>query len=69
MAGTDDDGIVASDTEREAVAERLSAALGEGRLDLAAFEERSGAAMHARTRGELARLTADLPVSRAEKVA
>ncbi len=40
---------------------RLRRALGEGRLTLTEFEERTTAAYAARTRGELADLTADRP--------
>jgi hypothetical protein len=53
----------ASNTEREAVVQRLQRAVGEGRITMAEFEERSQAAYAARTRGELAVLTADLPQS------
>ncbi len=55
------DGLRASDADREKVIERLREAHGEGRLDLAEFDERAGAAWAARTYGELAPLTADLP--------
>ena len=55
------DSVRASDSDREAVAERLRAALGEGRLDLAEYDERVRAAYAARTLGELAPLTSDLP--------
>lgn len=51
----------ASDADREAVAERLRVALGEGRLDLAEYDDRLRAAYAAITMGDLARLTADLP--------
>lgn len=51
----------ASDTERERVATRLRRAFGEGRLTAAEFEERTAAAYAARTRGDLADLTTDLP--------
>ncbi|MET3983953.1 DUF1707 domain-containing protein [Streptomyces sp. PvR034] len=52
----------ASDAEREEVTETLRQAVAEGRLDMEEFDERLGAALKARTRGELARLTGDLPV-------
>ncbi|MGX4691968.1 DUF1707 SHOCT-like domain-containing protein [Streptomyces sp. JNUCC 63] len=52
----------ASDADRERVAEHLRDALAEGRLDMAEFEERLDAAYRARTYGELAPLTRDLPV-------
>lgn len=51
----------ASDSDRDAAAERLALALSEGRLDLTEYDERLSAAMHAKTVGELARLTEDLP--------
>lgn len=50
-----------SDAERNDVVERLHQAVGEGRLTLAEFEERVGAVWAARTFGDLASLTADLP--------
>jgi hypothetical protein len=57
-----DDTHRASDAEREAVADRLRAAAGEGRLDNDELEERLGRAYAARTVGDLATLTTDLPV-------
>ncbi|RCV50665.1 DUF1707 SHOCT-like domain-containing protein [Marinitenerispora sediminis] len=51
----------ASDRDRDAVAERLAAALSEGRLALAEYEQRLDTAMSAQTMGELEPLTADLP--------
>jgi uncharacterized protein DUF1707 len=51
----------ASDADRDAVADRLRQATLEGRLDAEEFEERLGAALHARTYGELRRLVSDLP--------
>jgi DUF1707 SHOCT-like domain/2TM domain len=53
----------ASDAEREAVADRLRRAAAEGRLDPDELEERLGRAYGARTVGELAPLTADLPAA------
>ncbi|GGQ02511.1 DUF1707 domain-containing protein [Streptomyces mutabilis] len=52
----------ASDADRERVAEVLREALAEGRLDMAEFEERLDATYSARTYGELAPITRDLPV-------
>ncbi|MBV7698895.1 DUF1707 domain-containing protein [Streptomyces sp. TRM70350] len=52
----------ASDADRERVAEVLRDALAEGRLDMAEFEERLDATYQARTYGELAPITRDLPV-------
>jgi hypothetical protein len=53
--------VRASDAEREQVAAALSRAVGEGRLTLAEFSDRAGAAHAAVTRAELVPLTADLP--------
>jgi hypothetical protein len=50
-----------SDAERAAVQERLRSAVGAGQLDLHEFDERAKTLWAARTRGELGRLTADLP--------
>ncbi|MFF8590757.1 DUF1707 domain-containing protein [Streptomyces sp. NPDC015220] len=54
----------ASDADRERVAEVLRDALAEGRLDMAEFEERLEATYQARTYGELAPITRDLPAQR-----
>ncbi|MER5213004.1 DUF1707 domain-containing protein [Streptomyces sp. NPDC002838] len=51
----------ASDADRERVAEVLRDALAEGRLDMEEFEERLDATYTARTYGELAPITRDLP--------
>jgi hypothetical protein len=51
----------ASDAERQAIADRLNAAVGEGRLTLEEFSDRVGSAYAARTHGELERLVTDLP--------
>ncbi|WP_330458077.1 DUF1707 domain-containing protein [Streptomyces sp. NBC_00820] len=53
----------ASDADRERVAEVLRDAVAEGRLDMEEFEERLEAAYKARTYGELAPLTRDLPAA------
>ncbi|MFF3741481.1 DUF1707 domain-containing protein [Streptomyces sp. NPDC002566] len=53
----------ASDADRERVAEVLRDALAEGRLDMGEFEERLDAAYRARTYGELAPITRDLPAA------
>lgn len=53
--------VRASHTEREQVAEMLRVAAGDGRLTPAELDVRLEAALTARTRGELAILTADLP--------
>ena len=49
------------DGERQQVADQLRSALGEGRLDLHEYDERLQAVWAARTRGELERVTLDLP--------
>ncbi|MET7699877.1 DUF1707 domain-containing protein [Streptomyces sp. NPDC005485] len=51
----------ASDADRERVAEQLRDAVAEGRLDMEEFEERLEATYKARTYGELAPITRDLP--------
>ncbi|MEV0156242.1 DUF1707 domain-containing protein [Micromonospora sp. NPDC050686] len=59
----DDDRLRVSDREREEVVELLGAAVAEGRLTLDEYTERAGAAHASVTRGELARLTTDLPAA------
>jgi hypothetical protein len=54
--------LLASDADRERVAERLRGAAGEGRLTPAELEERLEGAFSARTEAELAPLVADLPL-------
>jgi Domain of unknown function (DUF1707) len=54
-------GLRASDRERDQVVEILQVAAGDGRLTAAELDERLDAALSARTTGDLARLTADLP--------
>jgi len=51
----------ASDADREAAAQSLRAHCAAGRLDVAELEDRLAAALSARTLGELAVLSADLP--------
>jgi hypothetical protein len=51
----------ASDADRELAVDILRVAAGEGRLTLAELDERLETALTARTIGELAALTADLP--------
>lgn len=53
--------IRASDAEREAVVQRLSEQAASGRLTLDELEQRVSSAYAATTRGELEKLTADLP--------
>ncbi|MFE1885725.1 DUF1707 SHOCT-like domain-containing protein [Streptomyces diastatochromogenes] len=54
-------GLRASHADRDRVVDALTAAAGDGRLTAEEHEERVGAALSARTLGELAELTADLP--------
>lgn len=58
---SDADSVRASDDEREAVVERLRTASAEGRLTLEELTTRTEAAYTARTRGDLATVTTDLP--------
>jgi hypothetical protein len=51
----------ASDKDRDRIADRLRSAAGEGRLMIEELEQRLGAALTARTYGELETLIADLP--------
>lgn len=53
----------ASDADRERVAEVLREVVAEGRLDMEEFEERLDATYKARTYGELAPITRDLPAA------
>jgi hypothetical protein len=59
LAGTA--GLRAADADREAIADRLRVAAGEGRIDLAELDERLDRAYTAKTYGELEVLVADLP--------
>jgi Domain of unknown function (DUF1707) len=56
-----DEGLRASDEERNAVADTLSRHFAEGRLDQAEFKTRLDTAMSATTRGDLKGLFHDLP--------
>lgn len=58
---TTDDGIRASDSDREQVVTILRDAYVAGRLTLAEFDQRTSAAFASRTWGELRKLTSDLP--------
>ncbi|HEY2206302.1 MAG TPA: DUF1707 domain-containing protein [Pseudonocardia sp.] len=60
-------GVLASDAERERIAETLRQAAGEGRLTLAELDERLAAGYAARWRGELPPLVADLPAPEPER--
>lgn len=55
------DDLRVSDAERTAVQERLHRAVEAGQLDLHEFDTRVQSAWAAKTRGELVRVTADLP--------
>jgi hypothetical protein len=57
-----DESLRVSDAERDAVLRTLGDQAAVGRLTLDELEERSGRALTAKTRGELATLTSDLPV-------
>ncbi|QNG36893.1 DUF1707 domain-containing protein [Geodermatophilaceae bacterium NBWT11] len=59
----------AADADRASVAEVLGTALHEGRLQVEEYDERLTAAYAARTHGELAALTADLPAALAPSAA
>jgi hypothetical protein len=56
-----DDSLRVSDAERDAVLHALGDHAAVGRLTLDELEDRSGRALTAKTRGELATLTSDLP--------
>ena len=53
----------AADADREQVAERLRRAAAEGRLLTEELEERLGAALSAKTYGELDAIVSDLPTT------
>jgi hypothetical protein len=54
----------AADSDRDATADRLRRASGEGRLGVEELEQRLERAYAARTLGDLRALTGDLPVAR-----
>jgi len=54
------------DREREQTAAHLGRAFGEGRLDLAEYDERVASAYSAKTASDLLHLTADLPLATRE---
>jgi hypothetical protein len=56
-------GLRASDTDRDRAVDVLNAAAGDGRLTIEELDERVTAALSARTVGELAELTVDLPAT------
>jgi hypothetical protein len=55
--------VRASDADRDRAVEALASASAEGRLTLEEYSQRSDAALTARTLGDLASLTADLPAA------
>jgi hypothetical protein len=57
----DQPGMRAGDSDRQAVADQLKAALDDGRLDLGEYDERIRQAYAARTYGDLQALVTDLP--------
>jgi hypothetical protein len=57
-----------SDSERQAVADRLAEHYADGRLDQAEFDDRVGQAMNAKTRADLSGLFSDLPETGAPAV-
>lgn len=57
----------AADRDRDEVAELLREQYAQGRLTMEEFDERSTAAVSARTMGELRALTADLPATAAPR--
>ena len=59
----------ASDRERDAVVQRVQDAFADGRLDDTEFDERTRAALTARTHAELEVLLADLPAQTAAPAA
>jgi hypothetical protein len=63
----DDLEIRAGDDERNATIDRLAGHFRAGRLTADELEERTTAAQNARTRGDLARLEADLPAPTATR--
>jgi len=61
-------GTRASDRERDAVVQRVQDAFAEGRLDDVEFDQRTRAALTARTQADLDVLLADLPAASAANV-
>ncbi len=64
-----DDSLRVSDAERDETLKILGDHAAVGRLTLDELEERSGQALAAKTRGELATLTSDLPAERGQALA
>ena len=64
---TPDPGLPVSDGERAHVVSLLERAVAQGRLDAAAFDDRSQRAIAAGTRGELNALVLDLPLEHPDR--
>jgi Domain of unknown function (DUF1707) len=62
QGGVPDPNVRASDADRERIVEQLRQHTADGRLSMDEFEQRMSAAYAAKTYGELAQLTRDLPV-------
>lgn len=62
QGGVPDPNLRASDADRDRIVEQLRQHTADGRLTMDEFEQRMSAAYAARTYGELAGLTRDLPV-------
>jgi hypothetical protein len=62
QGGVGDPNLRASDADRDRIVEQLRQHTAEGRLTMDEFEQRMSAAYAAKTYGELAELTRDLPV-------
>jgi hypothetical protein len=61
LGGMDREEMRAGDGDRQAVADKLKAALDEGRLDLGEYDERLQRTYSAKTYGDLQGLVSDLP--------
>jgi hypothetical protein len=62
QGGVPDPNVRASDADRERIVEQLRQHTAEGRLTMDEFDQRMSAAYAAKTYGDLAQLTRDLPV-------
>jgi uncharacterized protein DUF1707 len=60
---TDPQHMRVSDAEREQILAKLGDSMANGLIDTGEFDERSGKAVAARTRGELEAIVADLPAA------
>jgi hypothetical protein len=67
QGGVPDPKLRASDADRERIVEELRKHTADGRLTMDEFEQRMSAAYAAKTFGELAALTRDLPVDLGER--